>query len=278
MKITKTEISALLKEDAAANDVTTNSVILQNKIHKFQIVSKNNTGFILCGVEAITQALDVSLAKYKISSIRNNGDVIQNGEIIVCGESSIKELLQVERTTLNLMQHLSGIATKTQTFVEALADDRIKIIDTRKTMPFMRKLQKYAVKVGGGFNHRMNLAEMAMLKDNHIVAANGSIKNAVRLIRKSYPSIKLEVECDTLDQAQEASLCDVNIIMLDNMPLQDIKHAVQMIRNYSTAQIEVSGGITLENISQYRGLDIDYISVGNLTHSVQAVDISMDVI
>jgi nicotinate-nucleotide pyrophosphorylase (carboxylating) len=278
MKITKSEISALLKEDASFRDITTNSVIIQNKIHKFQVVSKHSTPFVLCGIEALSQALETVLAKHKVASSMNNGDLVNNGDIVISGESSIKELLQVERTVLNLIQHLSGISTKTKAFIDALDDRKIKVFDTRKTMPFLRKLQKYAVKVGGGENHRMDLSQMAMLKDNHIVAANGSIQNAVRLIKKHNPSIVIEVECDTLNQVEEASLCDVDIIMLDNMSIEIIKAASEIIKVHSTAKIEVSGGVTLHNISQYRGLNIDRISIGSLTHSVEAVDVSMEVI
>lgn len=278
MKITKSEISALLQEDASSQDITTNSVIIQNKIHKFQVVSKHQTPFILCGIEAVSQALEVVLAKHKITSSMQNGNVVNGGDIIISGESSIKELLQIERTVLNLIQHLSGVATKTKAFIDALDDAKIKVFDTRKTIPFLRRLQKYAVKIGGGENHRMDLSQMVMLKDNHIVAANGSVQNAVRLIKKHNPSVIIEVECDTLSQVEEASLCDVDIIMLDNMSIQDIKTASEIIKVHSNAKIEVSGGITLQNISQYRGLNIDRISIGSLTHSVEAVDISMEVL
>ena len=278
MKITKSEIAALLKEDKASQDVTTNSIVVQNKLHNFKIISKNKTPFVLCGTEAVSQAFESILAKYRIISLKKDGDVIEpNGEIID-GQASIKELLQIERTVLNLIQHLSGIATKTKAFVVALNNQSIKVLDTRKTMPYLRKLQKYAVTVGGGINHRMDLAQMAMIKDNHIIAANGSIKNAVRLIKKHQTNIKIEVECDTISQVEEAVTCPIDIILLDNMPLDNIKIASKIIRENSQIKIEVSGNITLQNISQYQNYDIDFISVGCLTHSVDAVDISMEVI
>jgi len=278
MKITKSEIAALLKEDKAQQDVTTNSIVIQNKLHNFKVISKNKTPFVLCGIEAMFQAFESILAKYTIVNAKKDGDIILPNSEIISGQASIKELLQVERTVLNLIQHLSGIATKTKAFVVALNNPSIKVLDTRKTMPYLRKLQKYAVTVGGGINHRMDLAQMAMIKDNHIIAANGSIKNAVRLIKKHQPGIKIEVECDTLAQVEEAVNCPIDIILLDNMPLDDIKIASKIIRENSQIKIEVSGNVTLQNVNQYHNCNIDYISVGCLTHSVEAVDVSMEVI
>ncbi|MFT4967579.1 MAG: nicotinate-nucleotide pyrophosphorylase (carboxylating) [Candidatus Deianiraeaceae bacterium] len=278
MQIIKSEITFLLKEDKAFQDITTNSIIVQNTMHTFKVTSKQALPFVLCGVEAMSQALAVVLAKNEITYSASNGQVIHHGDVVISGKASIKELLQVERCVLNLIQHLSGIATKTQEFINTLDDKRIKILDTRKTMPYLRRLQKYAVKVGGGFNHRMNLAEMAMIKDNHIVAANGSIYDAVRLVRKNTPNVKIEVECDNITQVEETSTCGVDIILLDNMTIDKIKVASKIIRNNSSSYIEVSGGITLKTIAQYKGLDIDYISIGNLTHSVDAVDISLEVL
>lgn len=276
MKITKAEIQNMLKEDRALQDITTNNIIVQNKMHNFEIISKNNTPFILCEVDALTRALESTLAKYDILSRREDGDMIKGGDVIIKGTASIKELLQIERTVLNIIQHLSGVATKAHHFVQKLGSDHIKILDTRKTIPYLRKLQKYAVTVGGGFNHRMNLEEMAMVKDNHIIAA-GSIKEAVRLLQRKLANTRIEVECDDLFQVKEATECEIDVILLDNMSVSEIKEASKIIRKNSQIQIEVSGGVTLDNIHYYKGLDIDYISIGSLTHSVEAVDISMEV-
>lgn len=275
MKITKAEIVSILKEDKSSLDITTNSIIIQNKLQKFQIISKNSTPFTLCGIDSIPQAFEAVMAKYSIDAIQKDGQTIQHGEAIISGSCSVKELLQVERSCLNLIQHLSGISTKTSLFVQTLNDSKIKILDTRKTIPFMRKLQKYAVTIGGGFNHRMNLAQMAMIKDNHIIAS-GDIFHAVRLIKKNQPNIQIEVECETIKQVNQAIQCKIDIIMLDNMPIELIKEASLLIRTNSTIKIEVSGGINLSNIANYRELDIDYISIGALTHSINAVDISME--
>lgn len=275
MNITKSEIMSILKEDKSSLDITTNSIIIQNKLQKFQIISKNPNEFILCGIDCIPQAFESVMAKYSIDTIQTDGTTIKCGQTIVSGNCSVKELLQIERSCLNLIQHLSGISTKTHQFVQTLNNPKIKILDTRKTIPLIRKLQKYAITIGGGFNHRMNLAQMAMIKDNHIIAT-GSITQAVRLIKKNQPNIQIEVECETLAQVNEAIQSKVDIIMLDNMPIELIKEASLLIRSNSAIKIEISGGINLSNISNYQNLDIDYISIGALTHSVNAVDISME--
>jgi nicotinate-nucleotide pyrophosphorylase (carboxylating) len=275
MNITKSEIMSILKEDKSSLDITTNSIIIQNKLQKFQIISKNPNEFILCGIDCISQAFESVMAKYSIDTIQTDGTTIKCGQTIVSGSCSVKELLQIERSCLNLIQHLSGISTKTHQFVQTLNDPKIKILDTRKTIPLIRKLQKYAITIGGGFNHRMNLAQMAMIKDNHIIAT-GSITQAVRLIKKNQPNIQIEVECETLEQVNEAIQSKVDIIMLDNMPIELIKEASLLIRSNSTIKIEISGGVNLSNISNYKNLDIDYISIGALTHSINAVDISME--
>ncbi len=275
MKITKADIMAILKEDKAFADVTTNSIIIQNKLQNFRIISKNISPFVLCGIDCIFQAFESVMAKYSIDEVKKDGSVIECGQNIISGRASVKELLQIERSCLNLIQHLSGISTKTNLFVQALNNPRIKILDTRKTIPFIRKLQKYAVTIGGGFNHRMNLAQMVMIKDNHIMAA-GSISEAVRLVKKSQLSMQIEVECETIQQVFEAIEAKVDIIMLDNMSCLEVANASAIIREKSDIKIEVSGGINIANIAQYRELDVDYISIGALTHSINAVDISMD--
>jgi nicotinate-nucleotide pyrophosphorylase (carboxylating) len=275
MNITKADIIAILKEDQAFSDVTTNSIIVQNKLQNFRIISKNLEPFILCGIDSVFQAFESAMAKYSLDICRNDGSVIEYGESLISGKASVRELLQVERSCLNLIQHLSAISTKTNAFVQVLNNPQIKILDTRKTVPLIRKLQKYAVVTGGGFNHRMNLAQMIMIKDNHIIAA-GSIAEAVRLVKKNQPSMQIECECESISHVEEAISSKVDIIMLDNMSISEIGNASEIIRKNSKIRIEVSGGINISNIGNYRELDIDYISIGNLTHSVNAVDISMD--
>ena len=277
MNITKIEILEMLKEDKAFQDITTEATVIQNKMQKFSIISKDVNPFVLCGIDAVQKAFEASNAQFKIDFTKEDGDVIKHNEIIISGQASIKELLQVERTVLNLIQHLSGIATKTQLFVLALNNPKIKILDTRKTIPYLRKLQKYAVLVGGGQNHRMDLAEMILIKDNHIANCGGEISEAIRLAKKRFPHTKIEVECENLPQVLQAISLDVDIIMLDNMSISQIQEASQLIRTKPAIKIEVSGGINLENIANYSKLDIDFISTGSITHSVESVDISMEV-
>jgi nicotinate-nucleotide pyrophosphorylase (carboxylating) len=277
MNITKIEIYEMLKEDKAFQDITTEATVVQNKMQRFAIISKNEKPFVLCGIEALQKAFDASNAQYKIDITKEDGNIIQAREIIVGGHASIKELLQIERTVLNLIQHLSGVATKTQTFVLKLNSPSIKILDTRKTIPHIRKLQKYAVLTGGGQNHRMDLAEMILIKDNHIANCNGEISEAIRLAKKRFPRKKIEVECETIQQVIDAVKLNVDIIMLDNMSISQITEASKIIRTNPKIKIEVSGGITLANISNYSHLDIDFISTGSITHSIESVDISMEV-
>jgi nicotinate-nucleotide pyrophosphorylase (carboxylating) len=181
-----------------------------------------------------------------------------------------------ERLILNLIQHLSSIATLTNRFVSKLDNNKIKILDTRKTLPNLRFLEKYAVKCGGGFNHRMNLQDQILIKDNHI-SAGGGIKNLLNKVANK--NILVEIECDTYQQVSEAVIFLPNIIMLDNMEISEIEKSIKLIRASSPkTQIEVSGGINIETIKNYRHLDIDFISIGSLTNSCQNVDIGLDFI
>ena len=176
---------------------------------------------------------------------------------------------------LNLIQHLSGVATVTQNFVKALNNKKITILDTRKTLPTLRELEKYAVLCGGGKNHRLSLSDMILIKDNHIAAA-GSIKKAIAAAKKS--GKKIEVECDNSTQVAEAIIAAPDIIMLDNMNSAELKKSIALIqKSKKKIQIEVSGGVNLENIKNFRTLAIDFISIGSLTHSARAVDIGLDI-
>jgi len=193
-----------------------------------------------------------------------------------CGDAKL--IFAAERVILNLIQHLSGVATLTKKFTEALGNKKIQILDTRKTLPGLRELQKYAVKTGGGKNHRMNLSDMILIKDNHIAAAGG-IKNAIELVKKSAEKLKIEVECDNFQQVAEAVPACPDIIMLDNMLPAEIKKCVALIRKKSAKiKIEISGGIMLTNIKNFSQLDVDFISIGAITHSAKAVDIGLDVV
>jgi nicotinate-nucleotide pyrophosphorylase (carboxylating) len=208
-----------------------------------------------------------------------DGSRVKKGKVIARVAGYAKDILAGERTALNFIQHLSGIATLTAMYVRKVQGTKAKILDTRKTLPGLRALEKYAVKCGGGHNHRMNLEDMALVKDNHIGAVR-DIGGAVKRIRKYRPSVKVEVECDTLEQVDEALEAGADIIMLDNMSPAEARRAVSKAkksRGKKAPEFEVSGGVTLETVAEYARTGCDRISVGALTHSAPALDISLDI-
>jgi len=193
--------------------------------------------------------------------------------LIECNGNT-RSILLAERTALNFLSHLSGIATLTNNWVQAISGTKARIRDTRKTTPGLRQLEKYAVRVGGGLNHRMSLADGALIKDNHIAAA-GSLTEAISRVRREFPGIEVEVEVDNLEQLREALDTKVDIIMLDNMTVDETKSAVALAREYST-KLESSGGLTLESAAAYAATGVDYLAVGALTHSAPILDIGLD--
>lgn len=273
-------IKTALKEDDATNDITSDLTIAENDVVSFEINSREK--IIFCGQEVILEVFS-QLRKSKkfrnseidLEILAQDGDVVKAGKSIVSGKGNARLIFAAERVILNLIQHLSGISTLTEKFVSSLGDKKIKILDTRKTIPTLRALQKYAVVKGGGANHRFNLSEMILIKDNHIAAAGG-IKKAILAAKTS--GKKVEVECDNSVQVKIAAKLEPDIIMLDNMSLAEIKESIAIIaKAKKKILIEVSGGINLENIKNYRHLAIDFISIGSLTHSVRAVDIGLDI-
>lgn len=283
-KYLKAEIARIVKislaEDCAFNDVTSDLTIPKTRLITFEI--KPREEMIFCGKDVITEVflqLKKS-AKFKNSKLDlkisvKDGSPIKPGKSIAQGFGDAKLIFAAERVILNLTQHLSGIATLTQKFVQTLGDKKIKILDTRKTLPSFRLLQKYSVTIGGGKNHRFSLADMILIKDNHIAAA-GSVKNAIEAAKKNKKKLKIEVECDTVEQVAEAIKSKPDIIMLDNMKISDIKKSIKIIAKKS--KIEISGGVNLASIKTFAGLEIDFISVGSLTHSARAVDIGLDIV
>lgn len=271
-------INLALIEDCALNDVTSDLTIPKN--HQISFTIKPRENIILCGVLAIKICFDLlkkskkfSDAKLKFKILAKDGDAIKSGQSIVEGQGDARLIFAAERVILNLMQHLSGIATSTNQFAKLTKNT--KILDTRKTIPTLRSLEKYAVLTGGGKNHRMNLSDMILIKDNHIAAA-GSITKAILAAKKSPKKLKIEVECDNLDQVVEAIKSSPDIIMLDNMTAPQIKQAQKIIGK--KCLIEISGGININNIKDFANLGADFISIGALTHSAKAVDIGLDVI
>ncbi len=271
-----------IKEDKAFKDVTSDLTIPSHQQISFKIVAREE--LVLCGIEAIHHCFDelTKLKKFKniflgLQIHHQDGEFLKAGNVIAEGFGDAKLILAAERVILNVIQHLSGIATITHKFVVALNNDKIKILDTRKTLPLMRHLQKHAVTVGGGANHRMNLSDRILIKDNHIAAA-GSVTAAIKAAKKNN-KLLIEVECDTYEQVAQAVKSNPDIIMLDNMSNAEITRSSQLIRAHKAKKIyiEISGGINLENVKNFRTLDIDFISTGAITHSVKAVDIGLDI-
>ena len=263
-------IKNALIEDGAFDDITTNSILNGNEQGTCDIIFKEDG--ILCGIEVFKRVFYI-MGEVEVSFLFEEGTFIKKGSLVGKLKGSCAKILSGERVALNLLQKMSGIASTTFNIVTELKDTNIKIADTRKTTPNLRYLEKYAVTVGGGINHRYNLSDMAMIKDNHIKAA-GSITNAVNAIRASHPfEKKIEVECESIDEVKEALSAKSDIIMLDNMDYETMKTATSLIGD--KAIVEVSGNITIEKIKNLKDLKIDYFSSGALTHSVIATDISM---
>ena len=264
-------LTSTLNEDIGEGDITTQSCIESDKTASALIIAKQ-VG-IVCGLDLIKYIFDLIDPKVSVKCNYSDGNRVRIGDIIAEISGNARSILSVERIILNFLQHLSGVATTTSKYVNTIKETKTKILDTRKTLPGLRYLQKYAVKTGGGENHRMGLYDMVLIKDNHIKVA-GSITNAVSQAREKNPNIKIEVECSNLEEVKEAAKTDCNWIMLDNMPAADMKEALKLITKQS---IEASGGITLKNIREVAGLGLDYISVGAITHSYDVLDMSMKI-
>lgn len=260
-----------LREDISSEDITTNSVVREKKNGKVQLICKQDG--IIAGLHVFKRTFELLDENISVKMYFKDGDNVKNGNIIAEIEGDVRALLSGERTALNFLQRMSGIATYTSNVVKLLEGSSVKLLDTRKTTPNMRIFEKYAVKVGGGYNHRYNLSDGVLLKDNHINAAGG-ITKAVKMA-KEYTSFvrKIEVEVENLDMMQEALDAGVDIIMLDNMTPEMMKKAVLMAAG--KAETECSGNITKENIKTVIETGVDYISSGALTHSAPILDVSL---
>lgn len=264
-------IKQAVMEDINYLDISSDYLFDSEQRGKVSLLSKDDG--ILCGLFVFLRVFELLDTSFSAVYFKKDGDTIKKGDIIAELSGKTVMLLKGERTALNLIQHLSGIATATALAVEKTQGTNARITDTRKTLPRLRALQKYAVTCGGGKNHRFNLSDGAMLKDNHIDAAGG-ISKAVEILRgKLGHMVKIEVETRNLAEVEEALEAGVEIIMLDNMTNEMMAQAVQMTQG--RALLEASGGITLENLGAVAGTGVDIISLGVLTHSVKAFDISM---
>jgi nicotinate-nucleotide pyrophosphorylase (carboxylating) len=275
MKNIRKLIHDAFHEDSNTNDVTSRTIIPEKTIIKAHVLVKERG--IICGMDIIKEVFDEFDTSLEVMLLVQDGRLVRKGQIISEIKGNARSILSCERTVLNFLQHLSGIATLTRMYVDAVRGTKIKILDTRKTLPGLRELEKYAVRCGAGKNHRFNLEEMAMIKDNHLKVI-GSIAEGVKGLKNSKPDIKVEVECKNMVQVQEAVDAGADIIMLDNMSFIDMQRSIEIIRKNAgpDVEIEISGGVNLKTIEEFRNLDVDRISIGALTHSVSALDISLN--
>jgi nicotinate-nucleotide pyrophosphorylase (carboxylating) len=265
-------IHAAIEEDIGRGDVTSEATIAEHIMSKARVIAKHE--LVLAGLEVFTEVYATLDRAVHVDASHTDGDRVPAGTAIAGIEGRARSLLAGERVALNFLQRLSGIASLTRRYVDAVRGYNVEIVDTRKTTPGWRVLEKYAVRVGGGKNHRHDLGDGVLIKDNHIVAAGG-IKRAVDLARQhSHHLLKIEVEVETLDQVEEALQAGVEVIMLDNMSTTMLAAAVQMIDG--RALVEASGGISLESIVEVARAGVDLISVGRLTHSAPAADIHLE--
>lgn len=264
-------ILAALKEDITSEDITTNSVMPHYQLGEVELICKEDG--VIAGLGVFKRVFELLDDKTKFEFFCADGDFVRKGEKLGVIRGDIRVLLSGERTALNYLQRMSGIATYTRSIADLLKGTETKLLDTRKTTPCMRIFEKYAVTVGGGYNHRYNLSDGVLLKDNHISAA-GSVKEAIRMAKEYAPFVrKIEVEVENLDMLREALDAGADIIMLDNMSVEDMKEAVRLTKG--KAQTECSGNVTKENIARLVDIGVDYISSGALTHSSPILDLSL---
>ena len=264
-------IMEALKEDITSEDITTNAVMREACPGEVQLICKQDG--VIAGLEVYKRVFELLDEKTEVEFYVKDGDVVKNKQLMGVVRGDIRVLLSGERVALNYLQRMSGIATYTRSIVDLLEGSKTRLLDTRKTTPNMRVFEKYAVKVGGGYNHRYNLSDGILLKDNHIGAAGG-VKEAVQMAKEYAPFVrKIEIEVENLDMLKEALDAGADIIMLDNMSVEDMKEAVKLVSG--KAETECSGNVTKENVERLVDIGVDYISSGALTHSSPILDLSL---
>lgn len=262
---------AALREDISNEDVSTNAVIREETPGEVELLAKQDG--VIAGLDVFARVFTLLDERTEVTFLCKDGDAVRSGQLLGRVRGDIRVLLSGERVALNLLQRMSGIATCAREMAAALQGTNTRLLDTRKTTPGLRILEKYAVRVGGGYNHRFNLSDGILLKDNHIAAAGG-VREAVRLAREYAPFLqKVEVEVETLEMVDEAVAAGADVIMLDNMSVEDMREAVRRIAG--RAQTECSGNVTREKLQALADIGVDYISSGALTHSAPILDISM---
>jgi nicotinate-nucleotide pyrophosphorylase (carboxylating) len=267
---------AALAEDVGAGDVTSIATVLEGFAARAAMIAREE--LVVCGLQFAVAAFEGVSTAARVELLSSDGTRVQRGAKILEVEGPARALLTAERVALNFVQRLSGVATLASRFVEAVAGTRATILDTRKTTPGWRELEKYAVRCGGAQNHRLGLWDMVLIKDNHLVALRDARPNAiaaaVQRAREKFPTLKIEVEADTLGQVEQAVGAGADIILLDNMPVEKLRSAVRLVAGL--AKTEASGGVNLQTVREIAETGVDYISVGAMTHSARAVDIGLD--
>ena len=264
-------VAQALAEDAHDGDITSKATITADQISQAAFTARKS------GVVAGTLIAAVVLEQCGLNNYQllvKDGQASNAGTVLIKLEGNTRAILLAERTALNFLSHLSGIATLTAQWVKAVEGSNTKVRDTRKTTPGLRELEKYAVRMGGGTNHRMTLSDGALIKDNHIAAA-GSVTAAINNVKKEFPGVEIEVEVDNLEQLKEALQTGVDIVLLDNMSIEQTKAAVEITKGFKT-KLESSGGLKIENAAAYAATGVDYLAVGALTHSAPVLDIGLD--
>jgi nicotinate-nucleotide pyrophosphorylase (carboxylating) len=266
-------IRGFLREDVGRGDLTSESIFSKGETGTAQLVARED--FVVAGMERVAlEVFKVQNSLIEASSFVADGEIATKGMVLLEVNGPVVDLLKAERVALNLVQRICGISTLTKKYVDKVQGTKVRITDTRKTTPGLRVIEKYAVRIGGGSNHRFNLTDGVMIKDNHI-AACGSITEAVSRVRDVIPhTVRIEVETDTIEQVGECLQCGVDIIMLDNMSVTLMKQAVQLIDG--RALVEASGGVNLESVEAIAQTGVDIVSIGALTHSAISCDIGMD--
>ncbi len=264
-------IQVALDEDLADGpDVTSVATIPAD--HRSQLDFAARQDGVVAGLEVARRVFEI-VGPIEVSLLAEDGDEVTTGQVLLSAVGPTRDLLTAERTALNLLTHLSGVATATAAWVQVLGPDGPRVRDTRKTLPGLRALQKYAVRAGGGVNHRMSLSDAALIKDNHIVAAGGVVE-AFNAVREQFPGIPLEVEVDSLEQLVEVLDAGADLVLLDNFTPEQMREAVALTAG--RAKLEASGGLTLGNAADVADTGVDYVAVGALTHSVKVMDIGAD--
>lgn len=270
--MTATLVREALEEDAADSDITSIATIATTRRARGRVVARKRG--VIAGIPLAREAFRLRDSGAAVRTTVKDGQLVDAGAEVMFITASPRGLLSAERVALNFLQRLSGIATLTHEFVDAVAGTKAKILDTRKTTPGWRRLEKYAVRAGGGTNHRMDLGSAVLIKDNHLAAVEGDIALAVSRARAIAPGKPVEVECDNVDQVQAALAASAEIIMLDNMSVAKLRQAVALIDG--AAVTEASGGVTLQTVRAIAETGVDWISVGALTHSAKALDLALD--